>query len=204
MNEFFVSMSSWSDDQLDWLVEQVPGEIMWPYHLAGITKGAWAGLTPGNYHPYIYVWFDATIPSRPRPSKYPRPSMSWGEWYAASASVLFKMPRDDEQSPLLKEIVAASRRSQFVSWSKDWRDCQFSDDLCVPASDLLAYPQLPYHADKAVHEWETAKDFEKAAKAGGIIIPPPHHKLVGYALWNLNRWCRRMERPVPVPMFEPV
>jgi len=204
MNEFFVSMSSWSDDQLDWLVEQVPGEIMWPYHLAGITKGAWAGLTPGNYHPYIYVWFDATIPSRPRPSKYPRPSMSWGEWYAASASVLFKMPRDDEQSPLLKEIVAASRRSQFVSWSKDWRDCQFSDDLCVPASDLLDYPQLPYHADKAVHEWETAKDFEKAAKAGGIIIPPPHHKLVGYALWPLNFKYRRMDRPVPVPMFEPV
>jgi len=204
MNEFFVSMSSWSDDQLDWLVEQVPGEIMWPYHLAGITKGAWAGLTPGNYHPYIYVWFDATIPSRPRPSKYPRPSMSWGEWYAASASVLFKMPRDDEQSPLLKEIVAASRRSQFVSWSRDWRDCQFSDALCVPASALLDYPQMPYHADKAIHEWETFDDFEKACKAGGIIIPPAHHKLVGYALWPLNFKYRRMDRPVPVPMFEPV
>ena len=204
MNEFFVSMSSWSDDQLDWLMDQVPGEILWPYHLAGITKGAWAGLTPGNYHPYIYVWFDATIPSRPRPSKYPRPSMSWGEWYAASASVLFKMPRDDEQSPLLKEIVAASRRSQFVSWSRDWRDCQFSDALCVPASALLDYPQMPYHADKAIHEWETFDDFEKACKAGGIIIPPAHHKLVGYALWPLNFKYRRMDRPVPVPMFEPV
>jgi len=204
MNEFFVSMSSWSDDQLDWLMDQVPGEILWPYHLAGITKGAWAGLIPGNYHPYIYVNFDGTIPSRPRESKYSRREMFWGEWYAASAAVLFKPPRDGEQSPLLKEIVAASRRSQFVSWGKDWRDCQFSDKLCVPASALLDYPQVQYHRDQAVHEWETFDDFEKACKAGKIIIPPPHHKLVGYSLWNLNFRYRPMDRPVPVPMFEPV
>ena len=204
MNEFFVSMLSWSDHQLDWLVEQVPGEIMWPYHLRWVTKGAWAGLIPGNYHPYIYVNFDGTIPSRPRESKYSRREMFWGEWYAASAAVLFKPPRDGEQSPLLKEIVAASRRSQFVSWSRDWRDCQFSDALCVPASALLDYPQVQYHRDQAVHEWETFDDFEKACKAGKIIIPPPHHKLVGYSLWNLNFRYRPMDRPVPVPMFEPV
>jgi len=205
MNEFFESMLSWSDEQLDWLMEQVPGEILWPYHLRFGVKGAWAGLIPGNYHPYIYVRFDATILSRSRmESKYARDRMFWGEWYAASASVLFKPPRDGEQSPLLKAIVAASRRSQFVSWGKDWRDCQFSDELCVPASALLDYPQMPYHADKAIREWETYDEFQKAAKNGGIIIPPPEHKLVGYSLWNLNFRYRPMDRPVPVPMFEPL
>jgi len=205
MNEFFESMISWSDEQLDWLIEQVPGEILWPYHLPGITKGAWAGLIPGNYHPYIYVYFDGTIPSRPRmESRHSRSRMFWGEWFAASAAVLFKPPRDSEQSSLLQEILAASRRSQFVKWSKDWRDCQFSDELCVPASALLDYPQLPYHRDKAVHEWETVEDFERSAKSGAVIIPPPYHKLVGYSLWSLNFKYRRMDRPVPVPMFEPV
>jgi hypothetical protein len=203
MNEFFVSMLSWSDDQLDWLMDQVPGEVMWPYHFRWATKGSWAGLIPGNYHPYIYVNFDGTIPSRPMESKYSRREF-WCEWYAASWAVLFKQPPDGTQSPLLKDILAASRRSQFVSWSRDWRDCQFSDQLCVRASDLLDYPQLPYHGGKAIHEWETFVDFEKAAKAGAIIIPPPHHKLVGYALWNLNFKYRPMDRPVPVPMFEPV
>ena len=177
---------------------------MWPYHLRWTTKGAWAGPIPGNYRPYIFVNFDGTIPSRPRPSKYPRPRMLWGEWLASSQAVLFKPPRDGEQSSLLKEIVAASRRSQFVSWSRDWRDCQFSDELCVPASDLLDYPKMPYHGDKAVREWETYDEFQEAAKAGGIIIPPPYHKLVGYSLWNLNFDCRPMDRPVPVPMFEPL
>ena len=141
MNEFFESMLSWSDEQLDWLMEQVPGEILWPYHLRFGVKGAWAGLIPGNYHPYIYVRFDATIPSRPMESKYARDRMFWGEWYAASRAVLFKLPQPSEQSHFLKEIIAASRRSQFVSWGKDWRDCQFSDELCVPASALLDYPK---------------------------------------------------------------
>jgi hypothetical protein len=205
MDEFFESISSWSDNQLDWLTDQVPGEILWPYHLITETRGAWAGLIPGNYRPYIYVNVDATIPSRPRiESKFNRRRMFWGEWHSASASVLFKPPPSGEQSPLLKEILAASRRSQFVSWSKDWRDCQFSDELCVPASALLDYPQLQYHRDQAVHEWETFEKFEKAAKSGGIIIPPPHHKLVGYSLWNLNFDYRPMDRPVPVPMFEPL
>jgi len=204
MNEFFESMSSWTDNQLDWLIDQVPGEILWPYHLITETRGAWAGPIPGNYRPYIFVNFDGTIPSRIRPSKYSRSRMFWGEWLASSQAVLFKPPPSGEQSPLLKEIRAASRRSQFTRWGKDWRNCEFSDALCVPASALLDYPRMPYHADKAVREWETYDEFQEAAKAGGIIIPPPHHKLAGYSLWTLNFDYRPMDRPVPVPMFEPV